>query len=747
MLKKNWGTNKHIFIAIGCSILLTLGLYSIHLHFFSETFFFGRGLIAPITAGLILGLLIGIFYTKLVNRNNYLTSAVERQEILKEISLFSHHQTSLKDILDKTLRLIITRPFAKEQSRVGIFLKSNENWLHLKSHINLPEKILENCGSSYGLEMGDCLCGMAAQQKRTIFKNCVDHDHSTKYETMEDHGHYNVPIISGGGELLGVIVIYLDVNHLKQKFEILFLEAVASILAVIISNYNAELELKKQVERLEEVQNFAGIGTWALDNASGEIKASEEVFNIMGFMGKNFTYTEAEFLETIHPEDLSIMKSALEEAKKGVAFELETRHFRNDGTIAYIINKCKPKILENSHVPILKGIIIDVTRLRTHEIKLKEKQTLLNGVLRATPDPLYLIDLESNNLVYTNSAMENIFAQKPQLAANFKEFGINLIYKSIHPDDIHVLEKLRTSLQTSDDIITFKLRTNMFSDEYQWIEQKILVYNRNKDGSIHQLLGVAKNITPMVSAQNKVTKLHKELLAQYEDIKKVNNELDQFVYSVSHDLRAPLTSMIGLVHLSKIDPNPDMVLEYMSKIGLSVKKLDGFIKDILDYSRNARTGVGISQIDFHTLVKSLIQEITITSNPDIKISCKINDEVPFWGDVKRIRMIFNNIISNAIKYADPVKEESFLKINISTSNKECVIRMKDNGIGISKENLPKVFNMFYRGDIHSQGSGLGLYIVKETIHKLNGSITIESSLGQNTQINLVLPNTQPSNSN
>jgi signal transduction histidine kinase len=233
------------------------------------------------------------------------------------------------------------------------------------------------------------------------------------------------------------------------------------------------------------------------------------------------------------------------------------------------------------------------------------------------------------------------------------------------------------------------------------------------------------------------------LLQSNEELKKSNKELDSFVYSVSHDLRAPLSSMLGVIGICEMgDPGPFME-KNISLLKTSIKKLDGFIMDILDYSRNARLEVEKQEIHFDDLVTEITNNLKFMGADDqrkVDIRTNVRNGIAFYSDKSRLSIILNNLISNSIRYQNPEAAEPFVEVRVEVSETSASILIRDNGIGIDKENQGKVFNMFYRVSTKSLGSGLGLYIVKEAVEKLNGVIQLESETGKGTHFNIRLPN-------
>ncbi len=242
---------------------------------------------------------------------------------------------------------------------------------------------------------------------------------------------------------------------------------------------------------------------------------------------------------------------------------------------------------------------------------------------------------------------------------------------------------------------------------------------------------------------NEIEKRANELTITNQELKKANSELDRFVYSASHDLRSPLKSLLGLSDIIKEDMDQDntIQLEQMDMMKKSIIKLDNFIEDILQYSRNARTDVVQENINFEEILQDFINEHEhMDGVKEIKLKVDIHQNMKFVSDKKRLKVVLNNLISNAIKYKDLSKENQFVSIDIKCSKDKALIDIKDNGIGMDKKNQEKIFKMFYRATKVSEGSGLGLYIVKETLDKLNGTITVESELGKGTTFNVSLPN-------
>lgn len=244
---------------------------------------------------------------------------------------------------------------------------------------------------------------------------------------------------------------------------------------------------------------------------------------------------------------------------------------------------------------------------------------------------------------------------------------------------------------------------------------------------------------------NENTRQHQEdiLRRQNAELTKINQELDSFVYSVSHNLRSPLASVLGLINVAKLDnlESKQTVEPYFNMMETSITKLDQTIKEILIYSKNGRIEVVPVEVDLKQIVNECFEKLEyLDGYHNIEKRIDIQANVPFFADRFRLSVILSNLISNALKYWDVSKPERYIQISATIVPLIATITVSDNGIGIHPKYLPNVFNMFYRASEKSDGAGLGLYIVKEMLGKLNGTITITSKANEETQFTLTLPN-------
>lgn len=222
------------------------------------------------------------------------------------------------------------------------------------------------------------------------------------------------------------------------------------------------------------------------------------------------------------------------------------------------------------------------------------------------------------------------------------------------------------------------------------------------------------------------------------ELQKVNEALDRFVYSVSHDLRSPLSSILGLINLANLTKDPEELNQIIKMIQGRVMAQDNFIREIIDYSRNARTETVLEPIVLKKLVDEVIETLKFDGLADkIEFRKEIPEDFILTSDKIRLTVILSNLIGNAIKYHDLKKQYPFIQIGFDME-RNCLY-VEDNGSGVMPQHQQKIFNMFYRGSDRVTGSGLGLFITKEAVSKLGGAINLKSVYGEGSTFTVIFP--------
>lgn len=223
-------------------------------------------------------------------------------------------------------------------------------------------------------------------------------------------------------------------------------------------------------------------------------------------------------------------------------------------------------------------------------------------------------------------------------------------------------------------------------------------------------------------------------------LKMKNEELNTLIYRASHDLKGPLSSMLGLINLSKQEKDGQEIRNYLDLIELSTRRLDAILGAFTEIDKVAKTTLKVSIIKFQPLIKEILE--SIENAPDfksIKFSVLVNQKKDFFSDVNLLRSVLQNLIENGIKYR---RKEIHATIDVRVTGTKSGVRImvSDNGIGIPEKMQQEIFKLFYRAHAVSNGSGLGLYIVKSSVEKLGGKISVHSEENRGTVFTISIPN-------
>lgn len=220
-----------------------------------------------------------------------------------------------------------------------------------------------------------------------------------------------------------------------------------------------------------------------------------------------------------------------------------------------------------------------------------------------------------------------------------------------------------------------------------------------------------------------------------QDTKSAPQEIDpNILYKVTHNLRGPLNSIIGLSNIAISESTDEKSTFYLNKIKQSAEKLSGFVDDLLNLSKiTSSESSNSDKINFQSMIDDILSSLQYLPNyKKIDILINIQQHVDFYSDGVVLYSILQNIVENSIKYCDLSKNYSFLKIKVQVNEERTRVEFEDNGIGIEEGYLDKVTEMFVRASENSTGNGIGLFIVKKSVEKLNGDMQIKSKKGTGT---------------
>ncbi len=436
--------------------------------------------------------------------------------------------------------------------------------------------------------------------------------------------------------------------------------------------------------------------------------------------------------------------------------DVEVLYKRKDGSTFWGLNSYLLTVDDKGQA-VFDGAIRDITLEKETQKKILESQKLLESINTNLSEGIYRSH-KKGGLVYVNKAFAKMFGYRdPAEILSIKSINLyadptsrNEPIQTLNEDKFRSNEE--TLFKKKDGSTFWGLNTYLITTDEDGNE----VY----DGAVRDITEQKNYQETLFALNQELVERNNDLATQEEELEKSNEalransenlvktleelsdrnfELDQLVYRTSHDLRSPLRSILGLVNLYKLEI--DDSTEYINKIEDRILKMDEFIKSMLNYSRASRMGIKHELVDIKALLDEAIEGLEFLDGfkkMDIKIQIA-GDQSKIYLDQLRLKIVIGNILSNAIKYRNPDLDVNELDIQVRVLKKSLKLTFKDNGIGISKEYLDKVFDMFYRATEQSDGSGLGMYIVKQSIDRLNGKIDLSSELGKGTKISILLP--------
>ena len=374
------------------------------------------------------------------------------------------------------------------------------------------------------------------------------------------------------------------------------------------------------------------------------------------------------------------------------------------------LRKGAKDFLLKSQLPKLPQIVLRALEEKTEkrnrqaaEQALQESEEHLRNLMRISPTGIFRCNL-SGDCIYVNDKWCEI------TSLNHKQAVGNGWMNTIHPEDQEMVAKAWYNFLEGKPDFYAEYRISKPDGNVFWVISTGLP-EKNTQG---KTVGYIGNITDIT----KLKKTEIELTAKNQILEKVNQELDRFVYSASHDLKAPLTSMLGLISILKVENNPEEKEKIISMMENSISILEGYIKDVVNHTKNTRIETRKDTIFFEKFILGILEELNqLYTEVSIEKKINIRQDKAFCSDTFRLNLILRNIISNAIKYRKQGQHNPYIQIDVNASDSIAEIVISDRGEGIDSVYLPKIFDMFYRASETQSGSGLGLYITKEAVEK------------------------------
>jgi two-component system sensor histidine kinase/response regulator len=357
---------------------------------------------------------------------------------------------------------------------------------------------------------------------------------------------------------------------------------------------------------------------------------------------------------------------------------------------------------------------------------------------------------EKIKVLYIDDEADNLVGFKASLRLNYHILTAVNIPQALsclanHPDIKVIFCDQRMPVTTGVDFfeeirISYPLPVRILLTAYTDVESIINAINKGNIFRYVKKPWTEADIVSAIDEANKFYMANSMLAVKNEELQKAYNELNKFAYSVSHDIRGPLSGILGAINVAREMDELEEMKQMLFLMEKSLKKLDTYIISMHDYYSLQRGELKIIDIDFKRFMDELNPLYDVLSKTNnVKFNVTIKQDEVFRSDEVALKLIFSNLLSNAFKYQDKTKINKSVDVSIEVQKNLATIYFKDTGIGILGTHIGEIFNLFYRANSQEAGSGFGLYNVKSALLKLNGQIEVNSVMQQGTTFKVIIP--------
>lgn len=664
-----------------------------------------------------------------------------------------------------------------------LLLNEKKGTLHVSSAPSLPKAYSELInGVRVGNNVGSC--GSAAfLQQRVVVSDILEDERWCEFRFAADYGLracWSEPILSScRTKVLGTLAMYYEQVRQPSAQEVELLELAAGLAGTAIEwkqllnerttlenslrQANGELvllnkELDKRVQqRTIELEYQSRITKTITDNATAAMFMMDEngyctFMNPAAVAMIGFTMDEVkgkplhDLIHHTHPDGTHYpmaecpIDRALPQDNSVRAHE--DVFIRKDGTFFPVT--CAASPIKENGVPV--GTVIEV-RDTTQE-KLAQQEIVASAerfrmLLEAMPQIAWTAK-PNGDLDYLNERWWTEYSDQKE------RFGLGASWiAAVHPDDVEQTTKAWANSYNNGLDYETQFRMKRLNYGYRWHLVRALPL-RNKAGEVVKWFGTSTDIHEqrlalehLAQAEAQLKEANTELSRKNQELTRTNADLDNFIYTASHDLRAPIINLEGLLQALEEElgvpaENIKPLLGMMDKAIMRFKKTIEDLTDISKVQRSIEEEVA-EKINLHELLEEVKESVSeLIRKEGATVSKDFSEADHIYFSHKNLRSVLYNLVSNAIKYRSP-EREPVVQVSTARVGEQIRLRVQDNGLGVDMNYTEQLFTMFKRLHDHVEGSGVGLYIVKRIIENANGHIQVSSQVGKGTTIDVYLP--------
>lgn len=498
-----------------------------------------------------------------------------------------------------------------------------------------------------------------------------------------------------------------------------------------VTQQQEQTELLREIEQqLREAQRLAKVGNWRATPAQNQVDWSGECATIHGFLPTDHEDAFDVWVEGLKDQTVSNMSQGIVRAAQlNRPYEFGSWYTTPDGETKYLYYICRS--VESDGDIDWYGTVQDRTIQKNQELELLSTREFYQDVLDNIPVEVVLMENQGKYVYISKNASADDELRHwliGRINVDYAEYrGLDPAFAQNRDDRVSEALKGELTVRWEE-----KMQTKDGRDSYHI---RNLVPVRLREGRVEKkfLIGYSFDINDIKRAQFR-------LQDRNDELNQLNKELDRFVYSISHDLRAPIASVLGLNSLADEAEDQDELENILNMQREALDRLDRYIRDVIDYSRNKRLDVRAENVHVEDVIDECWNDLIYMADyDDIDYYKEIEEGLTIHTDALRVRIIINNLLSNALKYADPKKEKRFIAVRAKRDNGGMLFEIEDNGLGIKEEFKEQIWDIFFRGTSTIPGSGLGLYILRESAKNIGGEVKFDSKEGKGTTFSVHLP--------
>ena len=660
-----------------------------------------------------------------------LTTASRLYAFISQINQTISHVTDQQTLFDEACQIAIN--IGKFKLAWISLLNELTRKITIVAHVNAPGIDNEKLNTLIYDNDGPTLQVIKSGKLQVInnFETLPCNSSAKKYAVFAGFRSAIVLPLKKNGTTIGIFTLFSDQVDLFDEQEIRLLKEAAGDISFALDVFEKEKH-RKQMEdklahsefRLKQAQAIAHIGNWEMNFSTGNGEWSEEACRIYGVSPEDNVQSYQSWVSFVHPDDLDNVLRIIKENEKTLSSSaFRHRIILKNGAVKHIFSEAHFEFSKEG-VPIgLYGIAHDITETKEAEIALAQSEANLTQIMDLIPQSIFIKDY-NGKYIFTNKTYASLYGYTPEQINN-KSMSDIIPGKGMA--EYYLLEDRQVISSGNNKVIPeFAMNDHKGNARLLHIlKVPFTIADTNK----RSVLVVMNDITQQKKAEKERTKI-------IADIVQRNNDLEQFSYIVSHNLRAPVANILGLVNIMQtIGLEKDEVESTTEFLKTAAQNLDHVIIDI-NHILEIKNDVSAKRetINFHQLLNEIRSGI---SNRITDEQAIINTNFLAAPEIITVNSylysIFYNLISNSLKYHRPgiipVIDITSLKTNSGIR-----IIFNDNCLGIDLEkNGADIFGLYKRFHYHVEGKGMGLFMIKTQVESLGGKITLTSEVNKGTQ--------------